>query len=221
MKSEGIAQWTHREVETILHSVVRYTRFVRSTKVILGLLALFLVGLVLFYPLFKADDAGIRIAFTSIEKGASTPTKMINAQFHGLDKDRQPYNVGARTATQKDENIIDLDKVTGDITLKNGVWLSVSADAGVFFVKEHLLDLKGAIDMFNDEGYEFRAETMHVDIGRKTALTHDHVEGQGMLGKLKAHGAFIDGNKKTIDFEGPVFVTVFPPQGKDQQEGKQ
>ncbi len=221
MKTQGIAEWTHREMETLIHSLTRYTRFVRSTKAVLGVLAIFLTGMLLFYPLLHSDNAGIRVAFTSIEKGAASPTKMINAHLHGLDKDDQPYNVNASTATQEDEDTIGLDKVTADISLKSGVWLSMSANNGVFKMKEKLLELKGSVDMFDDEGYEFRTEVLHVDVGQRTAVTHEPVQGQGPLGTLRAHGAMMDGKSQVTTFEGPVLVTIYPYHGDDKAKQKE
>ncbi len=212
MKPQGIAEWTQHEVGTLLHSVARYTRFVRSTKVILSVLVLFLTGMVLFYPLSKNEDAGIRIAFTSIEKGVASPTQMVSPQFHGLDKNNQPFNVTAKLGTQQDDNTLLLEKVTGDISLKSGTWLSVAAENGIFTLKDRVLNLKGAIELFNDEGYEFRTEMLHVDMAKKIAVTHEHVEGQGPLGKLKAQGVHMDEASGVITFEGPILVTVFPPQ---------
>jgi lipopolysaccharide export system protein LptC len=215
MKPQDIAQWTHHEMETIFHSVARYTKFVHSTKAVLSVLVFVLVGLVMFYLMTKNEDAGIRVAFTSVSKGAASPTQMQGAKFHGLDKSNQPFNVIAVTATQKDDNTLLLDKVSGDISLKSGAWLSMSANNGIFTMKERLLDLTGNVEMMNDDGYEFRSEIMHVDIGKKMASTNQNVKGQGPLGTLQATGAVVDGNNAVITFTGPVLVTMYPHQQGD------
>ncbi len=207
-------------METILRSIARYTRFVHSTKLMLALLAAILTGVILFYPFFRKDNGGIRIAFTSITKDQSTSqTQMLNPRFHGLDKDNQPFNVTAKTATQIDEDTLGLDRPTGDISLKSGAWLSVSGNEGIFKMKEKLLDMNGSIEMFDNEGYEFRTEKMHVNVGDKTAVTHVEVKGQGPLGTLKAAGgAIVDGNKEIITFLGPVWVTVYPAHDVDTKQ---
>ena len=92
----------------------------------------------------------------------------------------------------------------------------MSANSGVFHIKDKLLDLKGAIEMLDDDGYEFRTEVLHVDIGKKTAMTQNEVRGQGPLGTLKAQGAVMQGNSQVITFTGPVFVTIYPPQEKEK-----
>jgi lipopolysaccharide export system protein LptC len=213
MKTQNIAEWTQQEVESLLGSVARYTKFVRSIKVLLSVLVAILIALVLFYPLIK-KESNIRIVFTSILKGTKlAPTRMDNPRYHGLDKDDQPYNVDAKSAMQRDADTADLDKVSGDITMKNGQWLSISANTGVFKMKEHLLDLKGAVDMFTDEGYEFRTDVLHVNVANKTAVTQQEVQGQGPLGTIRAYGgAVVQGQAQAITFNGPVFVTVYPPK---------
>src|SRR5882724_1177748 len=113
------------------------------------------------------------------------------------------------------------DKGNGDISFNNGGWFTIQANSGRLKVKERLLDLNGAIEMFNDEGYEMRTDTMHVDIGKKIATTQDPVNGQGPLGILRAHGAVFDGNAKTALFSGPVFVTLYlPPKEATKKDGK-
>ena len=221
----GIAGFTH-EMESILRSVGRYTRFVSSTKWVLAALAVVLTCMILFYPVFR-KDSGLRIAFTSIQKkGAGSPTQMIGAKFHGLDKDNQPFNLVSDTAAQIDDNTVELIKLNGDITLNSGSWLSLSANKGIYKIKDSQLDLNGSIEMFNEAGYEFRTEVMHVDMGKKTAVTHEEVRGQGPLGTLHAvGGATMDNNAHIITFAGPVFVTLYPAQQDAQanqaQTGKE
>jgi len=203
----------------IFGSVARYTRFVRSTKLMLALFAVVLTCAILFYPLIHKESK-VRIAFTSISKKTpGGPTEMANPQFHGLDKSYQPFNVTAKTATQEDENTVTLDHPIGDISLKSGAWLSVLANSGIFKVKEKDLDLTGSVEMFTDAGYEFRMEHMHANVGDKTAFTHDEVRGQGIPGTLIAKGgAQVDSAGERVLFNGPVFVTIYPSQNDDKKK---
>lgn len=212
MKTQNFAQWTQREMETIISSVARYTRFVRSTKMILVILVSLLTSIMAFYFVSKNDDAGIRIAINANAgaSGAPPPTQMKNARYHGLDKNNQPYNMIAVTASQRDADTMDLKQVSSDISLASGRWLSLSADNGVFFSKTKLMDLSGNIEMFDDQGYEFRTEHLHLNIDKKTATTIDPVKGQGPMGTLNAVGADMDGVTGIMEFHGPVFVTLYP-----------
>lgn len=194
-----------------IHSIAYYTRFVYSAKVLLGVLVVVLIGMMFLYPVIK-KNRDVRVAFTSIEKTVKPPpTQMVKANFHGFDQNNQPYNITADTALQTDEDNVSFNKINADITLNSGVWLTLQADRGSMKVKEHLLFLRGSIEMFDDEGYELRTDTMDVDIAKKMAVTHDVVKGQGPLGKLKSQGAVFYGDTKRAVFGGPVSVTVYMP----------
>jgi len=197
-----------------------YTRFVNSAKLLLGLLVLVLTCAILFYPLIK-KNSDVRMAFTGVEKTTKPPpTKMVNANFHGFDDNNQPYNVTAKTALQTDEDNVALDRVSGDILLNTGVWLTVSANTGNLKIQERLLDLYGSVEMFNDEGYELRTDYININIGKKIAVTKQPVNGQGPLGVLHSQGAVFDGNANKTTFTGPVFVTVHLPPKEDQETQK-
>ncbi len=196
-----------------------YTRFVKSAKVMLGVLVVTLTAVMFLYPVIKKNSE-VRIAFTSTEKTEKPPpTQMVNANFHGFDNNNQPYNITAKKAVQIDNDNIVFDQINGDITLNNGVWLSVRAQKGSLEVKEHLLDLRGSVEMFNDQGYELHTDYIDIDIGNKIAITNQPVNGQGPLGILKSHGAVFDGTANTTTFKGPVFVTIYlPPKAKTHKQ---
>jgi len=201
----------------IISSIARYTRFVKSAKLLLSALVVILLALIFFYPLLK-KDAGIRIAFTSsADKAAQPPTQMINANFHGFDDNNQPYNITAKTALQMDENNLVFDNINADLTLNSGAWLNMQASKGAMRMKERMLTLNGSVEIFNDEGYELHTDALSTDLGKKIAVTESQVKGQGPMGTLKAQGAVLDGNKKTITFTGRVYVTIHLPP-KDSQD---
>ena len=193
-----------------------YTKFVKYAKILIAISVFLLFCLIFLYPLIKKDTV-VRIALTSVEKGASEPTKMSNPNFHGFDANNQPYNVTAKTATQLDEDNVTLESLNGDIALKDGKWLSVTALTGKLKVKEHLLDLSGSVDIFSDDGYEMRTELLNIDISKKIATTNLEVKGQGLLGKISSQGAVFNGITKVSKFNDKVFVTIYLPHKEPSQ----
>jgi|GEM_PF-954782 len=193
-----------------------YTKFVKYAKILIAISVFLLFCLIFLYPLIKKDTV-VRIALTSVEKGAVEPTKMSNPNFHGFDASNQPYNVTAKTATQIDENNVVLESLNGDIALKGGKWLSVTALTGKLKVKEHLLDLSGSVDIFNDDGYEMRTELLNVDISAKIATTDLEIKGQGPLGTIRSQGAIFNGVTKVSKFSDKVFVTIYLPHKEPDQ----
>lgn len=203
------ANETIKPKHTALRSLVRYSRFVHSTKFMLGIVALLLTLLILFYPVFKKQAGGVRISLTSTTEKPVQATTMTNARFHGLDKDNQLYTVTAKQVTEVSEDQINLVEPSGEIFLKTTQRLSVKANTGVFSKKNRMLKLKGAIKLYNDEGYTLTTETMSVDIANNSAATSTEVFGNGPLGTLKAYGgAMADSENQQIVFQGPVFVTL-------------
>jgi lipopolysaccharide export system protein LptC len=197
----------------------QYTRFVQLTKLLLGILVFVLIALMFLYPVIK-KNSDVHVAFMALEKTVKPPpTEMKKPIFHGFDENNQPYNINADNALQVDEDNVQFDKVSGDLTTSSGVWLSIQADKGSMKMKEKLLYLNGSVEMFDDEGYELRTDHMDIDIGKKIATTRDPVNGQGPSGTLKSNGAVFYGNTKSAVFGGPVFVTIYlPPKSPVKKE---
>jgi lipopolysaccharide export system protein LptC len=193
-----------------LLSSAHHTRFVHLVRRALYVLAACLAGLLLYYSFAKTAAGGIRILFTGMERTATQLARLKSAHYHGLDEHDQPYDIVARQASQRDEDTVDLVEPKGDIILNQGRWLSITSNNGVFHMKTHDLDLNGSVQMFDDEGYEFRTDHLQVALPTKQARTKDIVKGQGPLGHLTSKGAFIDGNAHILTFYGRVYVTIYP-----------
>ena len=196
-------------------NIIRYTNFVRSAKVLLSILVIILTGVIFIYPIIK-KNSNIRIAFAAIEKGAVSPTEMIDANFRGFDGDNQRYNISAKTTSQIDENHVKLSKLKADIYTKDNRWLFMQSENGILQIKEKMLDLKGNVEFFTDDGYELHTESMLVDIENKIATSSGLVKGQGLLGKINAIGATFDGKNKIAKFNSQVLVTVYLPEQENK-----
>lgn len=188
---------------------MRYTRFVKSTKVIMAVIAALLMALILFYPLLKSQTAGMRISLTGSPEKPASNTNMTNARFHGLDKDNQLYTINVVKVEGVNEDVSNLQLPSGEILLKSKQHISLRADKGEFNKKTRMLKLKGAIKLEDDSGYSLTTEQMSVDIANNTAATSLEVFGDGPMGTLKAYGgAMADSENQQIVFQGPVFVTL-------------
>lgn len=189
--------------------LARYTRFVKSTKVMMALVAALLMALILFYPLFKSQGGGVRIALTGSSEKPVSATNMTNARFHGLDKDNQLYTLNVEKVDEVSEEQINLTGPSGEILLKSAKHVYMRADKGVYNKKTRVLKLKGAIKLSDDAGYTLKTEQMSVDIATNTATTNLEVFGDGPMGTLKAYGgATANSQEQHIVFEGPIFMTL-------------
>lgn len=189
---------------------VRRSRFVGAMRIALPLLALVLIALLIAWPQVYRRNDGFRLAFSTIEveDGALTMTK---ARYRGTDHKDQPFLVSADTATQdpSDPKRITLDRISADMTMRDGTWLALNANAGDYHQGEQVLTLQGDISVFTDRGYELHGISARVDLAAGTLASDDKVWGQGPFGLLRSNGMRVDGNGNRVRFINGVQVTLF------------
>ena len=98
--------------------------------------------------------------------------------------------------------VVDLSLPKGDITLNDGTWLALTARTGKYDRQGNMLDLKGAVSLFHDQGFELQTETAAVDLEAGRAEGRDPVKGQGPFGQLLADGFRVEDRGDTIVFTG-------------------
>ncbi|MDE1900396.1 MAG: LPS export ABC transporter periplasmic protein LptC [Alphaproteobacteria bacterium] len=126
--------------------------------------------------------------------------------YKGLDDKNQPYSVSAAQATRPADmnGIYDLTQPEGEITLKNGTWLSGRADYGRYDTTARELWLGGHVHLFHDKGYEFTTEEAEVNLNNNDAWGDKPVLLQGAFGTVRGAGfRFLD-DGNTIIFQGPA-----------------
>ena len=203
--------WSSR-VRLDVRQTERYTRFVVIAKRGLLVAAAVLLAAVLAYSLQPRQQNSNRLAmsFTRLSI-VNNDLAMIQPRLTGVDEEGDPYIVTAEEAIQDrlDARHARLINVQGDVTLKDGAWISGSAPAGVLDAAKKFLTLTGAISVFSDSGNE--AHTTAADINMANGMitgTHT-VTGQGPLGTFRADRFRIDRDKKLIYLYGNVHMTVY------------
>lgn len=203
------------------HLTQGYSRFVSMMKFFLPALALIVVALVVLWPHLGADDLKFRLGFAAVKLGIAEEPSMVNPRFVGADKENQPYSVTADLARRltggslaEDAETVELEMPKADIMMKDGTWLVLTSKTGVFARGNQTLDLKGAVNLFHDSGYEFRTEIAEIDLAAGSAGGTAPVEGQGPFGNLTAEGFKLINRGKTIFFTGKSKLVLFPGAGK-------
>ena len=97
-----------------------------------------------------------------------------------------------------------------DITTKDGTWLVLTAENGIYAREAKTLKLDGKVNLFHDHGYEFRTDRAQIDLAAGTATGNDPVEGQGAFGHLTATGFQLTNKGRTIQFRGKSKLTFYP-----------
>ena len=104
-----------------------------------------------------------------------------------------------------------------DIGVKDGTWLVLTANSGVYNQKIKVLDLKGAVNLFHDSGFEFNTETAKVNLEQGIAEGKVPIKGQGPFGQLDAQGFRIENKINRIYFTGKSKLTLYPSALKEQK----
>ena len=201
---ERFATWTPRET-SVAHSVAQYSRFVALMKIALPATAGFLLLLVVLLPQLRGDEDRYRVDTEMNGDAGGESLSMTNARYFGTDDEGQPYSVLASGVRQRPENqdTIELNAPSAEISLKDGKVLSAKASAGLYDRNEKKLDLSGDVDVGEESGYRFRTSAALVNLDEGSASGHAPVTGEGPLGTLEAEGGFqLTDRGRIVHFNG-------------------
>ena len=116
----------------------------------------------------------------------------------------------AQTDADAKVDSVNLQKLIADMTMKDGTWVAVTADDGVFHRDAGTVDLSGNVTLFHDTGLSFETDAATVDLKNDWARGDQPVEGQNADGQLAAQGFEIKDDGKTILFTGRSYLKLFP-----------
>ena len=190
-----------------LHLVreTRYSRFVALMKVLLPSLAVGLLLMLLVWPQMQKRVEEFKVGYTE-GVSASGPV-MTNARFVGTDAANRPYSVTADRAEQlpADEEAgaaVRLEGLMGDITLKDGAWLSLDAARGMLRRDDNVLVLEDSVDLFHDRGWELHTDAARLDLAEGRASGDKPVRFQGPFGHGRGEGFRIGPEGRTVTLTG-------------------
>jgi lipopolysaccharide export system protein LptC len=188
------------------------SRTVGLLKILLPTVALSLVALVVVWAQHRNSDGGFRIGFSLVKPEDARTLSMVNARYAGLNKGHQPYLVTAQIAVQNKPgaDLIHLSEPKGDITMKSGAWVALTAPKGEYRQQQELLDLMNGVTLFHDSGLEFNTPTAQINLKDSTAIGFDPVTGQGPAAHIKSKGFRVFDQGTRVIFTGKAHLTLYP-----------
>ncbi len=199
----------------LLEPVIGYSRMVSVTKILLLAGAFILIAALIILPFTSKLNKNFRLTFSSVTKSDKGDLrKMVNPHLQGVDSNNQTYNVTAKTAIQNESDEIILKDINADINLKNGGWISIAAEDGLFNHAKNAMDLKGNISIFNDAGYEFTTTQAYADMKNNAIHGNAKISGQGPIGNMKADSFYVEDQGKRIKLIGNVKMIIYPAAAK-------
>jgi lipopolysaccharide export system protein LptC len=129
-----------------------------------------------------------------------------NLHYTGLDSKNEPYSIYAVKATRPQgvNNIYDLDKPEGEMTLTSGAWIAVKSLYGRYDQDTRKLWLGGDVQVFHDKGYQFTSDEAQVDLNEDVAWGEKPVLIQGDFGEIRGQGFKLLDGGHTMIVKGPA-----------------
>ena len=189
-----------------------YSRYVSFMKLLLPTIAAGLMGLILIWPKINTDEKHFSIKAKNIQVSNPEDPSMINARFIGTDVKNQPFSITADMAKNviMGGSSVELEMPKADISIKDGTWVAVTANNGIYDQKSKTLDLLGKVNLFHDSGYEFNTRKATIDLGNDIATSDEKITGQGPFGNLIAEGFRIVDKGNKFFFKGKSKLVIHP-----------
>ncbi len=189
-----------------------YTKFVRSMRLILPAVAIFIMAVLFIWPSIN-DERIIPVKQTKeeVEQDARiSKNEFTNPQFESADRKNRPYKITAIRAVQGEinENLIMLERPVGVMDLGDGKSVRVGSVAGAYRRDTERFFLKGDVDVFHSGGYSLKTEEAHVDLNNNLAWSELDVYGAGPEMNITAKGMKADGKTGEIIFSGPATLVL-------------
>ena len=186
-----------------------YTKFIRSMRLVLPVLALAIVAVLFVAPEFE-DTIEPLAKEEILPNSASAQNELINPRYESVDKDLQPFTITADKAVQDQNNpeLVLLSDPTADMSLKDGTWVAVKSEEGIYEQNTEKLLLKGDVKLFHDSGYQLETEELRVNMKVQEAFSDQDVTAQGPEGTINAIGLEANGNDNTLFFKGPAIMVL-------------
>lgn len=182
------------------------------------------LAIIIFFSIFVFNDRKNVAEIRPIEEVA--PRKMgenelIKPKFRSEDDKDQPYTIEADRAfqTQQNEDFVKLENPTADLSLKDGTWLNMEANEGLYDQKKQILDLKGNVGLSNTDGYIMTTKQIYLNMEDRSADTNEAVNLNGPDAVIDASGFSADSQTSTFTFKGParMIIRETPAQNQPSQ----
>jgi lipopolysaccharide export system protein LptC len=192
-----------------------YSHFVAVMKLVLPMIATALMLIVVIWPQLTSKEDWFRLGVANLSVDDAKNLTMINPRYTGVDKENRPFTLTAERAQQAsgDDEMVQLTEPKADVTLEDGTWIVLTARSGNYFRDMRLLDLFGVVNLFHDEGYEFRTASAQFDLVEGSASGNEAVAGQGPFGTVDAEGFRILNNGQAIVFTGKAHMLLYRDSG--------
>jgi lipopolysaccharide export system protein LptC len=196
-------------LEARFATAARHSRMVRILRVAVpaavALAMAGVIGISIFNPFRLIPKIPLDMGNLVV---SGTKITMESPHLSGYTPDQRPYEMWAKTAVQDvtDSNHVELNKVRTRLLMQDGSTVFLDSLTGLFDNKGQTLDLYKEIFLKTTSGYEARLTQAHIDMGKNTVDSDQHVDVKLTNGTLSSDRLHITGGGELIIFEGNVVM---------------
>jgi lipopolysaccharide export system protein LptC len=163
-----------------------------------------LIGItILVWPLVAAQEFSFLLAKDQVAV-ANERLRVSRAEYRGKTAAGEAFEISAGSALQRSsaEPVVEMTDLSARLEGKDGP-SQVNAPSGRYLLEEDRLEVAGPVKLRSDGGYTLDADTVLIDLKRRTVKTDAPVSGQlpmgsfrsdRMNGDLAGHRVTLDGN---------------------------
>ncbi|MCU0838839.1 MAG: LPS export ABC transporter periplasmic protein LptC [Rhodospirillales bacterium] len=190
----------------------RRTR-VAVLKVALPLIAVATLTLVAFWSTLWPGTERLRlrgaIAVADLAEGSDA---VLDTTLTGFDAKGRPFQIEAAVVRNigSQQKPMLLSAPRGELTLKGGGRLTITANDGRYDRHAEQVDLSGAVTLTDPSGYQMRSSVARIDLPSGEASGDKPVRVEGPLGTLNAEGFRVTDNGRVVNFTGRSRMLITP-----------
>ena len=206
---------SHRSQSKKVYS--RSGRVSSLIKLFFPAIALAIVGLTFAWPQIMPDKRKFGVTANLVEEIGVDGLLIEHPKYVGMDNSQRPYQISAISAAQKDksDDQVLLQGPKADIFLNTSGWIAIDSNQGVYYRSNQVLELSGDVTVFHDKGYEFRTNSLKIDLLNGIGSSTSHVNVHGLAGEISSQGLEIDREGTRVLFTGKTKAILRGSRGSN------
>jgi lipopolysaccharide export system protein LptC len=189
---------------------IGYSKFIKSLKFILPLVALGILGLLILWPqLSKIEPTPLNRDDLAALKQAETENTLINPVFNTVDEKGRPVMITAEDARQnrEEKDMITLISPKASLNDDNAVF-TIEAQDGQYDQGNKRLTLENNVVIINDQGVRLETQSLTTDINNNIVQSNSAAKLTSEQGTIEGQSVIIDRNNQTTTFKGPAKAVI-------------
>lgn len=169
---------------------------------------------ILVWPLTASQEFSFLLAKDQVALSRER-LRVNRAEYRGKTAAGEAFSISAGSAVQRTSAvpIVELTALAARLEGKDGP-ATVAAPSGRYFIEDDRLEVAGPVKLRSDGGYTIDADTVFVDLKRRTVKTETPVSGRLPMGTFRSNRMTGDlaGNK--VSLIGKVHLRINQSGGR-------